>query len=100
MGHDVLPSTVPRDVENLLLVLNARAPDKVDFARAWLDNLDAFTRLRNVGLMLIGSEQCQNSWVLQYMKSHGGPLQFLLVVYDTLLVDGREILQWPLGVAT
>ncbi|XP_071809882.1 ribitol-5-phosphate xylosyltransferase 1-like [Asterias amurensis] len=99
-GHDVLPSTVPRDVENLLLVLNARAPDKVDFARAWLDNLDAFTRLRNVGLMLIGSEQCQNSWVLQYMKSHGGPLRFLLVVYDTLLVDGREILQWPLGVAT
>lgn len=70
------------------------------FTRAWLDSLDAFPRLRNVALMLIGSEQCENSWVLPYMMSHGGRLRLLLVVYDTLLVDGREILQWPLGVAT
>ncbi|XP_038054499.1 ribitol-5-phosphate xylosyltransferase 1-like isoform X2 [Patiria miniata] len=100
MGPGVLPNKVPTEVENLLLVLNGRAPDKVEFTRTWLDYLDAFPQLRNVALMLIGSEQCDNDWVLPYMASRGGPLRFLLVVYDTPLVDDAEIYQWPLGVAT
>ncbi|XP_022081604.1 transmembrane protein 5-like isoform X2 [Acanthaster planci] len=100
MGPGVVPDKVPTEVENLLLVLNGRAPDKAEFARTWLDYLDAFPRLRDVALMLIGSEQCDNEWVLPYMASRGGPLRFLFVVYDTLRVDDAEIYQWPLGVAT
>eukprot|EP00057_Strongylocentrotus_purpuratus_P007877 XP_011662351.1 PREDICTED: transmembrane protein 5 isoform X1 [Strongylocentrotus purpuratus] len=99
-GDGVQPDKVPQDVENVFLILNGRAPDKVQYTRYWLDHLGSYPHLKRVVLMLIGNEQCQNDWVLQYMRSRGGPVDMLFVVYDTLIVNGDDIMQWPLGVAT
>ncbi len=100
MGPGVHQSKTPQDVEHLILVLNGRAPDKVDFAKSWLDYLNNYNNLKNVALMIIGSEVCDNDWLLPYMASHGGPIKVLFIVYDGTIVNGRDILQWPLGVAT
>ena len=100
MGPGVHQSKTPQDVENLILVLNGRAPDKVDFTRTWLDYLVNYKELQNVALMIIGSEVCDNDWVLPYMASNGGLIKVLFLVYDGTIVNGKDILQWPLGVAT
>ncbi|XP_041458558.1 ribitol-5-phosphate xylosyltransferase 1-like isoform X1 [Lytechinus variegatus] len=99
-GDGVQPDKVPQDIENVMLILNGRAPDKEEYTRYWLDYLGSYSQLRRVVLMLIGNEQCQNDWVLPYMKSRGGPVDRLFIVYDTLIVNGDDIMQWPLGVAT
>lgn len=99
-GDGVQPDKVPQDVENVFLILNGRAPGKVQYTRYWLDNLGSYPHLKRVILMLIGNEQCQNDWVLPYMRSRGGLVDLLFVVYDTLIVNGDDIMQWPLGVAT
>lgn len=100
MGPGVHQTKTPQDVKNLILVLNGRAPDKIQFTRAWLDYLENYKDLNNMALMIIGSEVCDDDWVLPYMASHGGPIKVLFIVYDSPLVNGRDILQWPLGVAT
>ncbi|CAN7937232.1 unnamed protein product [Ixodes hexagonus] len=100
-GPGVALSTVPQDATHVLLVLNGRAPEKVSAARAWLDALPTFRKLRGVAVVLLGSEACSgNAWLLPYLKSRGGPVAAAFVVYDTALVDDAEVFQWPLGVAT
>ena len=108
-GAGVVPEKVPRDVANLVLVLNGREPAKQQFARMWLDfiadlivnnNENHPSALKNVGVVLLGREDCDNDWILPYMTRAGGVLKFAFVVYDTSLVDDVDIFQWPLGVAT
>lgn len=99
-GDGVMPDRVPQDVENLLLILNGRDEERVQYTQTWLDYLQSFNQLKRVALMLIGNEQCRNDWVLRYMKSRGGWVDVLFIVYDTMIVNEDDILQWPLGVAT
>ncbi|XP_071494733.1 ribitol-5-phosphate xylosyltransferase 1-like [Diadema antillarum] len=99
-GDGVMPDKVPQDAENVVLILNGRSRDTVYHTKTWLDHLASYPRLARVVLMLIGNEQCQNDWVLPYMKSNGGRIDLLFIVYDTKIVNGQDILQWPLGVAT
>ncbi|XP_060598155.1 ribitol-5-phosphate xylosyltransferase 1-like, partial [Ruditapes philippinarum] len=99
-GPGVIPEQVPKDTENLLLILNGREPDKVQFAETWLKSLHNLSQLRNVGLVLLGNEQCNNSWLHNYMHYNGGLVKFVFLVYDSPEIDNVNFYQWPLGVAT
>lgn len=90
---------------NLILVLNGRSQEKIDFAKLYLDRLkklheSEYKDTFNAGVVLLGHEFCFNRWIKPYLASAGGPLKFLFVVYDWKDIDDEEIYQWPLGVAT
>ncbi|GAB1603355.1 ribitol-5-phosphate xylosyltransferase 1-like [Argonauta hians] len=99
-GPGVIPSKVPKSTENVILVLNGREPSKIDFAKLWLDFLPTLTHLRNVAVILLGNEQCNNEWIKSYLHLRGGPVQFVFLVYDSPDIDDQNFYQWPLGVAT
>ena len=89
------------DTPNLILVLNGRDKQKVKFATDWIKAVDKLKdKLVNVGIVMLGDEQCRNDWIRPYLESYGGHFKFLFVVYDWKLIDNRAIYQWPLGVAT
>ena len=83
-----------------MLVLNGREPGKVEFAVSWLDYIEELLSLRRVGVVLLGNEGCSNDWIKERLRSQGGVIDVLMVVYDDPDVDDDSIYQWPLGVAT
>ncbi|XP_013401373.1 UDP-D-xylose:ribitol-5-phosphate beta1,4-xylosyltransferase-like [Lingula anatina] len=99
-GPGVVPHKAPKDVENLVLVLNGREQSKIDFAKIWLDSLSTFEKLKNVAVILLGNEQCDNEWIKQYLVQNGGLVKLVFLVYDSPDVDNVNFYQWPLGVAT
>ena len=99
-GPGVVTDQVPKDKENLLLVLNGREPDKVEFAKTWLNSLKTLSQLKNVALLLLGNEQCNNSWLYPFMHYNNGPVKFVFLIYDSPDFDNHNFYQWPLGVAT
>ena len=94
--------------KNLILVLNGRDDEKIEAAEEWLKELQLIVRSRkatggnqlNVAVIMLGKEDCFNNWILKYMSSRGGIIQFLFITYDWMEIDDDEIHQWPLGVAT
>ncbi|XP_053200832.1 ribitol-5-phosphate xylosyltransferase 1-like [Panonychus citri] len=91
--------------KNMIIVLNGRSKEKIDFAKQWLEKFNHLSSSRdvqpfNVGAILLGHEFCFNHWIKKYLASNGGPLKFLFTVYDWKDIDDNEIYQWPLGVAT
>lgn len=99
-GPGVVPDKVPKETRNLVLVINGREPTKVDFAKAWLDSLADLPHLRNVAVVLLGNERCENGWLYSYMQMNGGLVQVAFIVYDIPYADSKTFFQWPLGVAT
>lgn len=99
-GPGVTPSKVPKDTQNLVLSLNVRDFTKIDTAKAWLDALAGFPQLKNVAVLLLGNEQCDNEWIKSYLAANNGSVKFVFVVYDSPDVDNNIFYQWPLGVAT
>lgn len=99
-GPGVTPSKVPKDTQNLVLSLNVRDFTKIDTAKAWLDALAGFPQLKNVAVLLLGNEQCDNEWIKSYLAANNGRVKFVFVVYDSPDVDNNIFYQWPLGVAT
>ena len=99
-GPGVVPDKVPKQTRNLVLVINGREPQKVDFAKAWLDSLADLPHLRNVAVVLLGNERCENDWLFSYMRKNGGLVQVAFIVYDIPYADSSTFYQWPLGVAT
>lgn len=98
-GPSFIQTTVPENVEYLVLIINGRSEDKIKVGKGWLDYLPKYTQLKKVALVLLGNERCENNWILPYMLSHGGQINVAFIVYDSPLVDNSEIYQWPLGVA-
>lgn len=99
-GPGIIQGTVPSDVVNLVLVLNGRSPDKISTAKQWILYLRMYPKLRHTIVVLLGDEKCNNSWIVPFMRSNGGPIDATFLVYDSSLVDDEEFFQWPLGVAT
>lgn len=99
-GPGVVPDKVPKETRNLVLVINGREPTKVNFAKAWLDSLADLPHLRNVAVVLLGNERCENDWLYSYMQINGGLVQVAFIVYDIPYADSKTFFQWPLGVAT
>lgn len=83
---------------NLILILNGRTKSAVQIAESYLVQLDRFKNSLNLGVILLGNENCFNNWIKRYLNS--GLIKFLFVVYDWNQVDNIQIFQWPLGVAT
>jgi len=74
-------------------------PFQIEQARVWLDSMPAYENLRTLAVVLLGDERCNNNWILPYMKSNGGPVDFVFLTYDSTLVDNENFYQWPLGVS-
>uniref|UniRef100_H3BH37 Ribitol xylosyltransferase 1 n=1 Tax=Latimeria chalumnae TaxID=7897 RepID=H3BH37_LATCH len=102
-GPSVVPGRISLEVKNVVLVLNGREEGKITFATQWLQYAQALVesnKLHNVAVMLLGSEQCNNDWIQPFLKKYGGFVQTLFLIYDSPWVNGEDIFQWPLGVAT
>jgi len=100
-GPGIAPRSIPTDSSNVVLILNGREPSKVSVAHRWLDYIvQCSSQFRNVAVVLLGNEQCNNSWIMKYMMTHGGPVKAAFVVYDSPDIDNDVFYQWPLGVAT
>ena len=100
-GPGIAPQSIPKDSSNAVLVLNGREASKVFVARRWLDYIvEHSSQFSNVAVVLLGNEQCNNSWIMKYMSRSGGPVKAAFVVYDSPDVDNDVFYQWPLGVAT
>ncbi|XP_069693916.1 ribitol-5-phosphate xylosyltransferase 1-like [Periplaneta americana] len=98
-GPGIIQTTVPNDVQYLILVLNGRSDEKIAAAKLWLDYVPFYTKLKKLAVVLLGNERCNNNWILPYMRSRGGRIDLVFLVYDSPLVDNVEFHQWPLGVA-
>lgn len=99
-GPAVVEGNVPTNVENLVLVLNGRDENKVNHAKSWLKYIEYLHHLRNLGIVILGNEECRNSWIYPFLHRNGGPVKFVFLVYDSSDVDEDVFYQWPLGVAT
>ncbi|XP_047103179.1 ribitol-5-phosphate xylosyltransferase 1-like [Schistocerca piceifrons] len=98
-GPGVIQTTVPSNVEKLVLVLNGRSEEKINVAKQWLDYVPLYKKLTHIAVVLLGDEGCSNDWLLPYMKSRGGRIDVAFLVYDSPLIDNVQFYQWPLGVA-
>jgi len=99
-GPGIAPQSIPSECSNVVLILNGRSASKVSVARRWLDYIvQQSSRFSNVAVVLLGNEQCNNSWIMRYMVKSGGPVKAAFIVYDSPDVDNDLFYQWPLGVA-
>lgn len=98
-GPGIIQTTVPNDVQYLVLVLNGRSEDKIISSKLWLDYLPLYPNLKKLAVVLLGNERCDNNWILPYVHSRGGRIDLVFLIYDSPLVDNVEFYQWPLGVA-
>lgn len=98
-GPGIIQTTVPSNVQYLILVLNGRSEEKIMSAKLWLDYLPLYPNLKKMAVVLLGNERCDNNWILPYVRSSGGRIDLVFLVYDSPLVDNVEFYQWPLGVA-
>ncbi|KAM5173118.1 ribitol-5-phosphate xylosyltransferase 1 [Mantella aurantiaca] len=88
---------------NVVLVVNGREEVKISFAVQWLQYTQTLVeshKLRHVAVVMLGNEQCNNDWILPYLKKNGGFVELLFLVYDSNWINEESIFQWPLGVAT
>ena len=98
-GPGIIPETVPKYSQNVVLILNGRVREKIKFAEMWLKSLQMLPNLKKVAVLLLGNEQCNNNWLLPYMVKQGGLVDIAYIVYD-IPTESNTIFQWPLGVAT
>nr|XP_014272997.1 UDP-D-xylose:ribitol-5-phosphate beta1,4-xylosyltransferase-like isoform X3 [Halyomorpha halys] len=99
-GPGYIQNSIPQEIQFLVLIINGRTFKHVLKAKEWLDFLPEIHSLKKTAIILLGNEKCENHWILPYMKSKGGIIDILFIVYDSALIDNKEIFQWPLGVAT
>lgn len=86
----LLASSVP----NLILVLNWRNQDKINYSIPWLQAISLNEKINNVGIIALGSERCSNAWFLEYLHAIRSKIRFLFIVYDWNQVDNQLIYQW------
>ena len=101
-GPYLLPHTADAKVVNLVLIVNGRVKKTIDKSKTWLDSLTdprKFPRLKNLGIILLGSESCNNDWFWEYYNKFS-LIKFAFIVYDINIQGKHSVYQWPLGVAT
>ena len=99
-GPMLTTQTLSSDTAHAVLFINGREPGKVKFAMTWLDSVQGMEKLRNFAVVLLGDEQCNNKWLMPYMKINGGFINFAFIIYDVPYIDDKNFHPWPLGVAT
>ncbi|XP_012565809.2 ribitol-5-phosphate xylosyltransferase 1 [Hydra vulgaris] len=102
-GPALLPETAPKDIKDLVVILNGREEKKINASLKWLNSLlnkKLFPLLQNLGIIMLGNEQCNNSWLIDLCKQ-ALKIKFVFIVYDiNLSYPPYFYYQWPLGVAT
>lgn len=81
-------------VPNLILVLNWRNQDKINYSIPWLEAVALNEKINNVGIIALGSEGCRNAWFLEYLHAVRYKIRFLFIVYDWKQVDNKLVYQW------
>ncbi|XP_072257384.1 ribitol-5-phosphate xylosyltransferase 1 [Pyxicephalus adspersus] len=102
-GSAVAPGYFSVETVNVVLVLNGREEVKISFATQWLQYAQTLVKnhkLHHVAVVMLGNEQCNNDWILPYLKENGGFVELLFLVYDSPWINEESVFQWPLGVAT
>ncbi|XP_048863575.1 ribitol-5-phosphate xylosyltransferase 1 isoform X2 [Brienomyrus brachyistius] len=102
-GPAVVQGHLPLDTAHIVLVLNGHEEQKISYATRWMQHVGALSRagsVLGVAIVLLGDEHCTNDWLRPYLRSHGGFVDCLFLVYDSPWVNEHDVLQWPLGVAT
>ncbi|XP_040200039.1 ribitol-5-phosphate xylosyltransferase 1 [Rana temporaria] len=102
-GSAVAPGYFSVETLHVVLVLNGREEVKISFATQWLQYAQTLVenhKLHHVAVVMLGNEQCNNDWILPYLKQNGGFVEILFLVYDSTWINKESIFQWPLGVAT
>ena len=102
-GPSLIAGTADTSIKDLIIIVNGRDQSKVKAAKVWLDvlvNKERFNQLRNLGLVLLGNELCENEWLWYYIDNFSMLIKFVFIVYDASVIDTRQVYQWPLGVAT
>ncbi|KAJ8262366.1 hypothetical protein GJAV_G00165610 [Gymnothorax javanicus] len=102
-GPALVQGRAPLVSDSLVLVLNGREEQKVSFSTLWLEHVAALVQtqiLAHVAVVMLGNERCHNDWLRPYLRSQGGFIDLLFLVYDSPWASEPDVLQWPLGVAT
>jgi alpha-dystroglycan beta1,4-xylosyltransferase len=100
-GPGIVPRSMLTDTGNVVLILNGREPAKISTSVRWLDHVaQRSQQFRNVVVVMLGNERCNNTWLSKYMVNAGGPIKAVFVTYDSPEIDNQYVFQWPLGVAT
>ncbi|EDQ90626.1 uncharacterized protein MONBRDRAFT_16245 [Monosiga brevicollis MX1] len=99
-GHGVAPHKVPNDPRHVVLILNGHDDEHAATARPWLDLLPSLPQLRSVGLIVLGYEDCSNTWLAPYLRDPCYKISFTFMVYGGQWPGAKDMMQWPLGVAT
>ena len=98
--HDP-PRQASLDNERVVLILNAREPDKLAKAREWLELLATMPKLKAVALLVLGREDCNNdAWLQPYLaQPQTYKLRFVYLVYgpSATLDEPTPVFHWPLG---
>ena len=98
-GKGLSPNLIALNSDFTVLALNGLSKPTQRLTKAWLDSLRQRKQSVKLLLVLIGRENCNNDWIYPYMKSNGGVIDKLFIVYDTVVVNEVDIYQWPLGPA-
>jgi hypothetical protein len=98
-GKGISPSFMKLNRDFIILSLNGHSESTRTLTRAWLDSVKWREQRVKLLLILIGKESCDDAWIRPYMKSNGGVIDKLFIVYDSNVVDEVDIYQWPLGPA-
>jgi hypothetical protein len=85
---------------NQIFVLNGRSPEKISESTAWVEQMEELPESHLNVVVWLGTEACENTWILSKLRKNGGFVDSLFIVYDDGEVDGETIYQWPLGTAT
>ena len=83
-----------------ILVINGRTGAKTTEAAEWLDRMKRREDVEFLTVVLLGTEMCENDWIMRRLKKHGSFIDTLFLVYDNESVDVESVYQWPLGPAT
>ena len=62
------------------------------------DKLDFLKPIHRLILVVHGSPDCRNEWLVPQLKSRGGSVDAIFLTRDSVAVDDHEIFRWPMGV--
>ena len=82
---------------NLILAVNGRDKNVQEHAKDWIDTALSLPHVKNLALLVLGEETCENDWLTEYLSNDA--IKVVFIIYDSPLVDDKRIFQWPLGVA-
>ena len=105
-----------RTARRVVRVLDAHSPKSANAAIVQMKHLCASKQIKSLGLVVKGSEKCDNSWLIPFVSEMqnrlnitcAGKVRFVFMIYGvakyhkylSATSSNVPIFHWPLGVAT